>query len=160
MTLNFDHRGHLIPYGPIRTTVEEVERVFVKPYPGSKTRSQLFEVYQQYVSELRDLIGPFSQWIDGSFVTRSESPRDIDVLTFVDWKIMDQPPQALSIFRQNTSGAFVGIDPYFIRVLPQDHPRFSNFLADRAYWLDLFSKTRKSRRGRRLPKGFVELTFY
>jgi len=49
-------------------------------------RRAIFEEYLALVEALRNLeIGPFFQWINGSCVTQKAHPRDLDVVTFVNF---------------------------------------------------------------------------
>ena len=132
---------------------------FVDPYPEGSRRRQLFDNYLAYNRSLSDLIGTFYQWVDGSFVTQKIAPKDVDVATFIDYQVVDQFSTELLRFGKHTATPFRGIDAYLLPVYPPLHPKHSDFVASRAYWLGQFTETRKTRRGERLPKGCLQLVY-
>jgi len=76
-TLNFDEFGNLTPYQAIDT----LEAYFVTAFPKSTTRKRLFENYLRYIYRFQDEVFPFfEQYINGSFVTKKENPKDIDLV--------------------------------------------------------------------------------
>lgn len=84
--LDFDEFGNLTPYKIIETDLITLEAYFVTAFPKSKTRKRLFENYLSYIYRFQDEVFPiFEQWIDGSFVTQKENPKDIDIVTFLDY---------------------------------------------------------------------------
>ena len=159
MDLTLNIYGYLTPAHPIPTTLQEFRAAFVDSRNDSTHREIVFESYLMYSHDLMELVGPFVQWVDGSFVTGKLRPRDIDVVTFVPDATLEQFQEELVPFKSRHSSVYPAVDPYFIKTYPEGHPKFSHYLSDRAYWLDLFSKTRMDRRKRRFDKGFVELAF-
>jgi hypothetical protein len=52
-----------------------------------------------------------------------------------------------------------GLDAYLLIVYPEDHKLRTYTKSDILYWNDWFTKSRKNKRGKRYPKGYVELEF-
>lgn len=153
--LTFDQYGHLTPYEVIPTNVETTKAVFVEAFGGSTTRIELWASYTAFVEELRTLFGHgFYQWLDGSFTTSKLNPNDIDIVTFVDWKIYQQHEKYLAK-RQKEWYSQHKIDAYFVAVYPNDHKRFVWFESSRLEWLFLFTTTRKPKK----EKGLIQLNF-
>ena len=85
--MTYDFRGHLAPYSIIEMTFDDFQHHFVEAFPNSPTRLLIFEEYKRYLSDFQTLItGNFIQWIDGSFVTQKSNPRDIDIVTLIDFE--------------------------------------------------------------------------
>jgi hypothetical protein len=85
--LQFDEKGHLIPYDIIELTLAEFEVFFVEGLEDRAHRRGLFDNYLRYLEALKAVVeAPFYQWVDGSFVTLKSSPKDIDVLTFIEYE--------------------------------------------------------------------------
>ncbi len=130
------------------------EQVFVWEFSESTTRQPLFERYRQYNDKLQQLIpAGFSQWVDGSFVSRKLNPRDIDFLTFVDYQLYEQHEQAFDELRRYRLDRSLSIDGYFVKVYPDTHQRYNDYQSDLTEWQYQFGTTRKHK-----PKGFLELT--
>ena len=58
--------------------------MFVDAFPKSKTRRRLFMRWERHRAALVSLVRAEAQWIDGTFVTSKEDPRDIDLVTIID----------------------------------------------------------------------------
>jgi hypothetical protein len=99
--MEFDAFGHLIPYEVIETDLATFEAVFVTAFPGSMARRTIFEAYLDYLARLKGAFGVgFQQWIGGSFVTLKPEPADLDVVTFLDFRLYERSPRRLWEFRQ------------------------------------------------------------
>ena len=84
MKLNFDMKGHLIPYERIKLNIKEFENFFIDQFDSESSRGIIFESYLRFVNDFQSEITPqFTQWIDGSFVTQKSNPRDIDFVTLI-----------------------------------------------------------------------------
>lgn len=148
-----------MPNQPIPSSLSEVEAVFVQRV-GTAKRQLLYSNYRQYIAELQRVIGnaPFSQWIDGSFSTLEPNPGDIDIVSFINFEIVEKFDRVLRPLRFPDSLRH-GIDAYIVRTYPPDHRLFALYIGDRAYLMDKFDKTARNRRGVVYPKEFIELTF-
>ncbi len=156
--LNFNSNGLLVPDNNIQSNISELESVFVIGIQ-SINRKQLFDQYMTYSTTLKKLANGdiFIQWIDGSFTTQKAEPADIDLVTFLDYSVIDGLGDKLTDFKYPASQNIYGVDAYIVKSYPQSHKFYSAFEADRAYWLNHFSKARRNRIGNKLPKGFLEI---
>jgi hypothetical protein len=155
--LEFNTAGLLIPSSNIGSTLKEFEEYFVIDSPGD-VRKILYNQYIRYNNDLKDVCGTeLKQWIDGSFVTRKPSPFDIDPVTFVNFEVAKIKEKELKDFIYPSSLTNYGIDGYVVINYPTDHKLYFAYQADCSYWLDQFSKTKPTRRHKRIPKGFLEI---
>ena len=155
--LRFDTYGYLTPYQAIATGLATLERVFVEEFGTSATRRPLFDAYQQYTDQIRARLpagAVIVQWVDGSFVTRKRNPKDIDVVTFVDFGIYEQYEPFFDSLRQLRYLRETDVDGYFVRVYPVDHPNYRLYDLDRADWNFRFNTPKQKGN-----KGFLELTY-
>lgn len=151
--LQFDENGYLTPYGPIESNLETLEEVFAQ----SQHRQKLFEEYLSFVETLKSLeLGSFFQWVNGSFVTRKPVPKDIDVVTFVDYRNF---PEKEAVLKQSLFKTKI-LDCYFTIFYPEKHPLHNLFKMDKAEWLYLYATTRRNiKTGKMGNKGFIQLNF-
>ncbi len=158
--LTFNQRGLLIPNYNLPSSLDELEAVFIQQI-GTPERQRLFEGYLTYLTSLRDTLpgGPFVQWVDGSFTTHEPRPRDVDVVNFISFDVVERCHEKLQFLKYLDSVQRFGVDGYVVSVFPPDHRLYALYVSDRAYWMDKFDKTERNRRGIIHPKGFLELTF-
>lgn len=155
--LQFDKSGYLTPYDAIGTDLQTLERVFVEEFSTSVTRRRLFDAYRQYTSQIQDTLPAgvvFVQWIDGSFVTQKRDPNDIDVVTFVDFRLYEQYEPFFDSLRELPYLRKTDVDGYYVRVYPVDHPNYRLYNLDRADWNFRFNTPKPKGN-----KGFLELTY-
>ena len=157
--IELNQKGLIVPDYNVSSTVLELATVFVKDRATSR-RTTLFGGYLDYTNDLCACLGdiPFTQWIDGSFTTAEQHPHDIDIVTFLNFDVIDQLGAALNPFKYPESFRY-GMDAYLVRVFPPEHRLFALYIGDRAYWLDRFTKTERNRRGIVYRKGFLELIY-
>jgi hypothetical protein len=156
--IEFDENGFLKPYGPISADLDTVERIFVEEFITSTTRRNLFGQYREYNARLLVLLtSGFTQWIDGSFISRKRDPEDIDVLTFVDAEFYNRHEREIEELKQEYRNQRpVLVDAYFVRVYPEGHRRYFDYQSNRVEWLYDWTRTV----GRRPEnKGLIELQF-
>lgn len=161
MEPQFDRRGHLTPARNIPMGPADFRRLFVEGFMD-ETRSRLFSGFMAFVGDIFTNLPVESAlvWIDGSFATRKENPKDIDLVYFLDAALVEQNEAVLlSKFSQDESKKVYGVDAYLVRVFASDHPLCFYTASDKAYWMELFTKSRRTRRGICHQKGFVELQF-
>ncbi len=156
---NFDENGFLKPAAAIPTTIEKMEEWFVEAFPFSEQRGWLFENYLKFVSEFQRTVFPyFVQWIDGSFVTQKQDPGDIDIVTFLDYRVYRAKEKEIERFL-SFNMEDKGLDTYFAPDYPLEHERHFATLLDKEKWLEVYSNRRQKTNGIIIPKGFLELTF-
>lgn len=155
--LNFDKFGNLTPYQAIEVDLDTLESYFVTAFPNSKTRKRLFENYLRYIYRFQDEIFPiFEQYINGSFVTKKENPKDIDIVTFLDFEVYAKREKSKSLDKfWSFSLEDEGIDAYLVRDYPKNHPLNYKTETKRMYWQTLYSKNRN----RNNAKGFLKINF-
>jgi len=85
MQLEFNSQGLLVPNKNIVTNLHSFKTTFVDDFPNSRTRVNLYENYLSYTNKLKQLLQLefVTQWINGSFVTKTNNPKDIDLVTFI-----------------------------------------------------------------------------
>ena len=159
--LNFDNRGLLTPTTNILSSVEEFKQVFVDEILFSSTRLSNFNNYIKYSDALKKMLNgqPILQWINGSFVTQIIEPKDIDMVSFIDYEICQQLGTALEDFGAYKSVNVYGVDAYIVPVYPEKHIQHFYYKSDWAYWNDKFTKTRRDRSGNRNNKGYLEIIY-
>ena len=87
MELNFDIRGNLKPYEIIEISMETFQKTFVNAFDEESIRQELFENYNRYMKDFSEIITrDFFQWIDGSYVSNKRKPKDIDLITILDYR--------------------------------------------------------------------------
>ena len=152
--LNFNKQGLLVPDSAISTDLDTIEKYFVADFPKSKTRQKLFENLMIFNETLQNEVFPwYEQWINGSFVTRKQNPKDLDVVVFLDNKVYETREKKLM---QMIADSFdkLRIDVYFVSVYPTSHPLFPITQINRNDWFEFFTTTKSENR-----KGFLKLNF-
>jgi hypothetical protein len=146
--IQFDEFGYLKPYDIQEITLKDFEETFVI----NENRKNLFMEYEAFNENLKSLgINNFYQWIDGSFVTKKITLKDIDVVSFIETKEFKNNEKELLLL----SKMFQNIDCYFVEVFSSDDKKYSITQTDTSYWFHLFQGTRKPR----VKKGFVQINF-
>ncbi len=145
--LQFNTAGLLEPSKNIISSLDEFEKYFM----FNQHREILYQKYLSYLIDLQ-LVGieKFTQWIDGSFVTKKIAPNDIDIVTFIP----DELYRLYQVQLVELANKYQGLDCYYIREFSVNHPKriVSDF--DKTEWRFLFSTDRKKQ-----AKGFIELNF-
>jgi hypothetical protein len=156
--LQFNAAGLLAPPLIINSTVDELEDKFAIDSPGN-IRKLLFANYLDYNQKLKETCGniKLKQWVDGSFVTLKEKPKDIDIVSFIDFMVMVESEKELKNLRYPLSKANYGLDCYFIIEYPEAHRLKYSYTADVAYWMNQFGRTKPTSRQKSMVKGFLEI---
>lgn len=97
------------------------------------------------------------QWINGSFVTTKAEPNDIDLVTFLDAKLVEQHAKKLGAFLNADGKRNYGVDGYVVKLYADDHQLHMRTVSDRTYWNYWFSTTKPNHRKKRFSKGFINL---
>ncbi|MFK7933218.1 MAG: hypothetical protein AB8G22_06885 [Saprospiraceae bacterium] len=99
------------------------------------------------------------QFVNGSFTTLKAKPKDIDVVSFIDYRIyMKFEEQIIDLCNKWNE-----VEELDIAILPQSYPGHPLFIqAQLAYefWTSLFSRTRQDENRKRLPKGLIKINYY
>ncbi len=149
----------LLPPGRHVVTTDQLRTVFVDGFPDSATRRRLFARWERHREALASVLPVDRQWIDGSFVTGTESPRDIDVVTFLDGPAFDLLSPGLqdmvaSLVSGKRTKAIWTIDSYPVFRYPDDDPRSSDARTAADEWDWLWSRVRGDDSG---VKGYLEV---
>lgn len=145
MELSYNIYGYLNIVGVIEIDM----KIFVSEFVVNERRLSMFTEYSAFNADLQELIlHPFCQWVDGSFISKQPSPNDIDVVTFVPHYIYEERENDLRALMKK----YTGVDAYFVKDYPADHPNRFVTDFDMTEWLFLFSTDR-----RRRNKGFIQI---
>ena len=76
--------------GFIEITEKELHKTFVEPFQGQANahRTDLLLNFGQFWTQFKQLGLSAEVWIDGSFATTAPDPADIDVVFFMDAKVV------------------------------------------------------------------------
>ena len=149
MDIHFDENGYIKPYKPIELDLEEFRQIFA----NNLHRQQLFDTYLHYLARLKDMgIGKFTQWIDGSYVTKFAYPRDIDLVNFVDYDFHRKFEQRLKSMKNEFKEQ--GIDAYFETAYPKTHTRHFLTVFQQNKWREIYGFDRKD-----IKKGFILINY-
>lgn len=158
---SFDVRGYLVPEGGNESNVSELKKWFVDPFGEDSTRKELFKGFIKYNDDLKSLLSgqSYEQWIDGSFISQKVNPKDIDLVSFIDYEEVERLEKELEIFIKSQGKSNYGVDGYVVRIYPEGHPNFVRTQSDKVYWRHWFSTTKPDRRKKRYGKGYVKIKF-
>jgi len=157
--IHFDKNGYLIPYEIIEISLADFEQFFVTGLPELEQRRTIFEVYLQYLSELFETVGTeFFQFLNGSFTTTKELPKDIDIVSFVDYRIYRAKRKEIDLLSIKWDQKNE-IDPFIVSLSYPGHPRFIQDQLSFDYWQDLFSHGRIDESGVFPEKGLIKIKF-
>jgi len=99
----------------------------------------------------------FFQWINGSFVTKKHTPRDIDLVSFVDYQLADKYKRELNNFVYPLSRENYNMDAYIVKLYPNDNKNLVFSKSDTSYWFHHFQKTKPNKNGEKFYKGFIKI---
>ena len=157
--LRFDYRGYLTPNTNIVSDLVEMTAAFVHNIK-SEQRKVIFDKYLLYSDGLKAICDQeYIQWVNGSFCTLKSEPKDIDIVSFIPYFIIDANESVFSEFSYPFSEARFGVDAYIVKIYPENSRYYPHYVADRLYWLNMFSKTKVNRAGRQYSKGFLEISY-
>jgi hypothetical protein len=151
--MEFDENGYLKPYKVTEIDIITFEKIFV----WNDDRKNLFDEYLNYIIFLKEFeLGNFFQWIDGSFVSKKVKPNDIDIVTFIEYEKYDFYFKEIAKLQKQ----FKGLDAYFVKVFPENHPSEFIYKLDKTEWGFQFSFSRiNSKTGKSSKKGFIQINF-
>jgi uncharacterized protein DUF6932 len=154
MQLTFDKNGYLHPFEPIQVEWGTLESIFAnnehRRWLLSKVNSLLDKLNRLQVRKNVVLF-----WVNGSFDTKKELPKDIDIVAFVQHENFQSHLQNL----RNLQAEFQGmIDFYFEPFYPEGHKLHNVFLILKNDWQSLFTQTRRHPQTRLIHrKGFLQI---
>ncbi|WP_257294591.1 hypothetical protein [Endozoicomonas sp. YOMI1] len=128
-------------------TLSDMPELFVTPFKDPSRRAQLLSRFNAFLEKLKEFPVEMEIWIDGSFSTYKESPRDIDLLVVADVNGVN----ALSANQQRLFDVFdsneairlrYDCDVIFVTDLQEDHN----------LWKEIYGLDRNDR-----PKGIPKI---
>jgi hypothetical protein len=163
MILPFDSRGNLEGNSPIIIDLDTFKANFVY----NEKRELLFRKYQNYIIQLKKVTenAHFYQWINGSYVTKLANPKDIDMVTFIDFELYQKLTNSDISFKETLSSPYTkqqfDLDCYFEETYPSNHKEYQNFQSNQLYWHHLFIKTnpKHDRNKKTFPKAFIQINY-
>jgi len=123
-----DSRGFL-PIGVHDCTLEEI-KVRFGSFQRSERRPNLFKRLQAFLSEARASGIVQSVLVDGSFVTGSPEPNDIDLIVLVAAEYTfsaDMPPRQYNVLSKRRVHRRHGFDVLVARTGSEEHQRYVSF---------------------------------
>ena len=160
MEITFDKHGLISQKEIIEVSLEDLERVFVNEQVEKEHRARLFEQYLTYTKEIEQKIGAILfQFVNGSFTTLKEQPNDIDVVSFVDYRVYQQKTEMVERLAEKWANVS-GIDGYVVARSYPGHPHFIYTQLTYEYWLELFSQTKPNEDGVFFRKGLIKLNHH
>ncbi len=153
--INFDKYGNPQPSGVREFSMEELKTVFVNGFPNSKTRTPIYEGFENYNRDFKNQIyDNFVQWLNGSFTTSKENPNDIDLVNMVEFSDELNTKQAIlgNFLTVGGSKDTYLVDGYFVPIYKKDDPRYMVTEQHLSYWADWFGHDREKR-----PKTLFEV---
>jgi hypothetical protein len=67
-------------------TIDQFRSTFVDAFQNNQRRAKIMSRFFDFLTTLFSLDVAAEIWLDGSFLTRKESPNDIDIVVFLDEK--------------------------------------------------------------------------
>ncbi|MEM6319447.1 MAG: hypothetical protein AAF960_17380 [Bacteroidota bacterium] len=157
--LQFDKHGLITPKEIIELSLVDFERIFVTERQERNHRQRIFDEYIRHNDRIRKEIGPILfQFVNGSFTTLKDKPKDIDVATFIDYQVYRRNEQAALDYMKDCKKV-KEVDGFIVYRSYPGHPYFMQAQFSYDYWQDLFTLTRKNEEGKRFRKGLVKIQF-
>lgn len=156
--IRFDNNGNLTPYEVIETDLQTFQNSFVGNMDNSDHRQKLFDDYMKYTTDLIKIVSnSFYQWINGSYVTQKHTPKDIDMVSFIDFSQVKGNEEKLKNFLYPLSKEIYNVDAYIVKTYPDNDKNQVFSKSDTLYWLHHFQKTRPNKKGVKQYKGFIKI---
>ena len=160
MKIQFDQNGLIIPKTIMDISLSDLEQIFVNERKEKIHRKKIFEQYLLHNEQIQQQVGDILfQFVNGSFTTLKEKPNDVDVVTFIDYRIFRSKEKAIDLLSKSWNG-ITEIDAYIIPKSYPGHPLFIQSQLMYEYWKTLFSRTREDDSGKRLEKGLLKINFH
>lgn len=160
MDIQFDKNGLITPKEIITLSLDDFERIFVKEQKETAHRQKIFDQYLLHNEQVQKEVGAILfQFVNGSFTTLKAKPKDIDVVSFIDYRIYFRKETEVKLlkerFQENQQ-----LDAYLIYRSYPGHPQFIHAQLMYEYWAALFRRTREDDLGNRHSKGLIKINFY
>lgn len=158
MPIKYTDRGYLDPPERQELSLKEFKYHFVDAFPDSSTRKKLYEGYLRYTKDFRkEIASEVVQWIGGSFSSKKLNPRDIDMVTIMDYETFEEKYELIEKKFRKSAKSDYGVDAYIVSSYPEEHKKYPIYQGNLVYWDNQFTKTRKNRAGKRFKRGYVQI---
>jgi hypothetical protein len=149
MDFTFDNKGYLSP-----NKIFEIDKSFFETtFVYNEHRRTLYDELQSFNTEVKKLLhSPSKMWIDGSFTTKKELPKDIDLVTFVNAEPFFYYQNQLDTLAEKYK--WRGLDLYYLTVYSFSHRLRFQAEYDQNDWLKIYGFDRQGNK-----KGFIQLNF-
>lgn len=154
MQLEFDENGYLHPFEPIEAEWDALESTFSYNEHRRWLLTKINSLQDKLNRlQIRSYVALF--WVNGSFVTRKELPKDIDIVVFIQHETFQRQLHNL----RNLQAEFQGtIDFYFEPFYPEGHRLHNVFLILKNDWQSLFTHTRRDPHTQLIHReGFLQI---
>lgn len=157
--ITFDERGNICPYEVKNIPLDEFKKTFVENFGESSSRSSIYNNFYGYIIDFQKYVDKSVRlWVNGSFVTLKDNPKDIDFVNLISNEIYTEKENIITErFSSRGADKYYSVDAYTLRVYNENHPKSLLTQQDMLYWYHWFTKTRMNRAKIRFPKGFIEL---
>ena len=160
MELQFDEHGLITPKEIIELSLVDFERIFVKERKEKAHRQTIFEEYVKHNEQIQKEIGPMLfQFVNGSFTTLKAKPNDIDVISFIDYRVFRGKEEKASNMMA-TWKSKGKVDGYSAAKSYPGHPHFIITQLNYEYWKDLFTLTKPNDHNQHFRKGLIQINFH
>lgn len=123
MDLQFDEKGHLVPYSLISMNWDTFIENFALRFDKSSSRYKLIETLEVFLSKIITLVPThFEVWINGSFATLKPNPNDIDIVLLIKKSYIDKVLMNFIQLNQTQKGR--KIDAYMIELFDEKSTDF------------------------------------
>ena len=160
MDIQFNEHELITPKEIITLSLDNFERIFVKEQQEKAHRQKIFDQYLQHNEQIQKEIGAILfQFVNGSFTTLKAKPRDIDVVSFIDYPIYRKHEEKISPILEKWK-IEANIDGYIAARSYPGHPHFIYTQLNYEYWKDLFTQSKPNEKKDTFSKGLIKINFY
>lgn len=153
----FDKYGNITPYEILEIDLDTFYESFISKMNNPEHREKLFTDYLNYTKNLCKIISNnFFQWINGSFVTQKNNPKDIDLVSFIDCNLIENKQQEINNFVYPLSKENYNVDAYIVKLYPDNDRNLVFSKSDTLYRFHHFQKTKPNKNGEKFYKGFIK----
>lgn len=153
--LQFDNNGYLMPYRGIEADLSVIEQNFV----FNAHRTQLFKHYLRWLDSFQSKVTrQFVQYVNGSFISQKEYPKDIDFVSFFDYDVYEAQEPFLDKY-WSFSLEEQGLDSYLVKNYPEKHENYALSLAIQEVWANRYAQKTLISQNKTIEKGFLILKF-
>ena len=119
----------VLPHGIYEGTIDDVLAMFVSSFSPNDQRQKVFDGWSTFRTLIRSLVQVDEEYIDGSFVTKKPSPKDLDVSFWISADNLNSMDPIYQRFLENLmqSSKSYNVDAYIVPHCPPGHPQEAIF---------------------------------